>query len=57
MALFLTYLFLKGPVWLRVLALLAVIGLLLLGCLFAVNTLHNATERTVPVHAHPARAH
>lgn len=55
MAIFLTYVFLKGPVWLRVLAVLIVAGLLLFGCLFAATTLHNATERTPPVHAHSAR--
>lgn len=55
MAIFLTYIFLKGPTWLRALALLAVAGLFLFGCLFAATTIRNATERTAPTHAHPAR--
>jgi hypothetical protein len=57
MAIFLTYIFLKGPTWLRALALLTVTGLFLFGCLFAATTIHNATERTAPVHAHPVRTH
>jgi TRAP-type C4-dicarboxylate transport system permease small subunit len=56
MATFLTYIFVKGPTWLRALAVLVAIGLFLFGCLFAASTFSHLPERPVPTHAHANRA-
>ena len=48
--------FLKGPLWLRSLVLLSFGALFLFGCLYALPTFRNATQRTVPTHVtHPHR--
>lgn len=49
--------FLKGPVWLRLLVLAGFGLIFLFGCLYALTTIHEATQRTVPAHVTHTHAH